>query len=103
MLGSAGRGGLAAGAGNVISGNSDNGIFLDASSALVAGNLIGTDATGTQPVPNQGDGIYLDLGDATQETLRAIWSGPAYRSFRRALLSDTPPEACASCGLRWSL
>jgi MoaA/NifB/PqqE/SkfB family radical SAM enzyme len=43
------------------------------------------------------------LGDATQETLRAIWSGPAYRSFRRALLSETPPEACASCGLRWSL
>jgi radical SAM protein with 4Fe4S-binding SPASM domain len=43
------------------------------------------------------------LGDATQQTLREIWAGPAYSSFRRALLSDTPPEACASCGLRWSL
>jgi MoaA/NifB/PqqE/SkfB family radical SAM enzyme len=43
------------------------------------------------------------LGDATQETLREIWTGPAYRDFREALLSDRPPAACASCGLRWSL
>jgi MoaA/NifB/PqqE/SkfB family radical SAM enzyme len=43
------------------------------------------------------------LGDATQETLSEIWNGPAYRSFRQGLLSDTPPPACASCGLRWSL
>ena len=43
------------------------------------------------------------LGDATQETLRTIWNGPAYTDFRAALLSDRPPEACASCGLRWSL
>ena len=43
------------------------------------------------------------LGDATQQTLRAIWTGAAYASFRKALKSNTPPEACASCGLRWSL
>jgi MoaA/NifB/PqqE/SkfB family radical SAM enzyme len=43
------------------------------------------------------------LGDATQESLRQIWNGPRYREFRRALLSDTPPAACASCGVRWSL
>jgi MoaA/NifB/PqqE/SkfB family radical SAM enzyme len=43
------------------------------------------------------------LGDATQESLRAIWNGPAYQSFREGLLSDRPPSACASCGLRWSL
>jgi len=43
------------------------------------------------------------LGDATQQTLQEIWNGPAYRSFRRALLSDKPADACASCGLRWSL
>jgi MoaA/NifB/PqqE/SkfB family radical SAM enzyme len=43
------------------------------------------------------------LGDATQQTLREIWSGEAYRDFRRGLLSDKPPAACASCGLRWSL
>ena len=43
------------------------------------------------------------LGDATQQTLREIWNGEAYRDFRRGLLSDKPPTACASCGLRWSL
>ena len=43
------------------------------------------------------------LGDATQLSLREIWSGAAYRAFREALLSDRPPTACASCGLRWSL
>jgi MoaA/NifB/PqqE/SkfB family radical SAM enzyme len=43
------------------------------------------------------------LGDATQQSLREIWSGPAYSDFRKALLSNKPPEACASCGLRWSL
>lgn len=43
------------------------------------------------------------LGDATQQSLRDLWNGPAYQSFREALLSDKPPAACASCGLRWSL
>ncbi|HTZ02545.1 MAG TPA: radical SAM protein [Xanthobacteraceae bacterium] len=43
------------------------------------------------------------LGDATQQTLREIWTGPAYASFRKALKSNAPPQACASCGLRWSL
>jgi MoaA/NifB/PqqE/SkfB family radical SAM enzyme len=43
------------------------------------------------------------LGDATQQTLREIWTGPAYSDFRKALMSNKPPEACASCGLRWSL
>ena len=43
------------------------------------------------------------LGDATQQSLREIWSGPAYREFRDALLSNQPPAACANCGLRWSL
>jgi radical SAM protein with 4Fe4S-binding SPASM domain len=43
------------------------------------------------------------LGDATQQTLRKIWSGKAYRDFRKALMSENPSAACASCGLRWSL
>jgi MoaA/NifB/PqqE/SkfB family radical SAM enzyme len=43
------------------------------------------------------------LGDATQQSLREIWNGPRYQAFRSALLSDSPPRACASCGLRWSL
>ncbi len=43
------------------------------------------------------------LGDATQQTLREIWNGPAYQRFRAALHSDAPPQSCANCGLRWSL
>ncbi len=43
------------------------------------------------------------LGDATQQSLREIWNGEAYQSFREGLMSDRPPTACASCGLRWSL
>ena len=43
------------------------------------------------------------LGDATRETLAAIWNGARYRDFRTALQSDQPPTACGNCGLRWSL
>jgi MoaA/NifB/PqqE/SkfB family radical SAM enzyme len=43
------------------------------------------------------------LGDATQQTLREIWNGPRYQEFRRALASERPPDACSSCGVRWSL
>ena len=43
------------------------------------------------------------LGDATQQTLREIWNGTRYQEFRRALLSERPPDTCAGCGLRWSL
>ena len=43
------------------------------------------------------------LGDATQQTLREIWNGPAYQAFRFSLLSEAPPKPCQGCGLRWSL
>jgi len=43
------------------------------------------------------------LGNATQQSLREIWTGPAYRAFRHALKSNKPAETCANCGLRWSL
>jgi radical SAM protein with 4Fe4S-binding SPASM domain len=43
------------------------------------------------------------LGDATQQTLQQIWNGPRYQTFRKALKSGNPAEACKSCGLRWSL
>ncbi|MCB8882752.1 SPASM domain-containing protein [Acidisoma cellulosilytica] len=43
------------------------------------------------------------LGDATQQDLREIWNGDAYRDFRDSLLSDAPPAPCQNCGMRWSL
>ena len=54
------------------------------------------------PFSTRGYGNYT-LGDATQQTLREIWNSPAYRNFRSALLSETPPGPCQNCGLRWSL
>ena len=55
-------GGTSSGAGNVISGNFSDGIFIvdpGATGNLIAGNLIGVDAAGTAPLPN---GIGLDSG-----------------------------------------
>lgn len=43
------------------------------------------------------------LGDAKTQPLSDIWHGDAYKAFRAGLLSETPPAACANCGLRWSL
>jgi len=43
------------------------------------------------------------LGNATQNSLREIWNGVAYREFREKLLTETPPTPCAGCGVRWSL
>jgi MoaA/NifB/PqqE/SkfB family radical SAM enzyme len=54
------------------------------------------------PFSMRGYGSFT-LGDATQESLRQIWNGARYQEFRRALLSEQPPVACARCGLRWSL
>ena len=43
------------------------------------------------------------LGDATSESLDAIWNGARYQAFRTALQSDRPARPCGRCGLRWSL
>jgi parallel beta-helix repeat protein len=57
-------GGTGAGAGNLISGNIDFGMFLSGSANVVQGNRVGTDATGTAPLPN-GTGAYLTGSDNT--------------------------------------
>lgn len=59
-------GGSAPGAGNVISGASGAGLSISGIGVLTAGtvvqgNLIGTDATGTAPIPNGGNGIELTM------------------------------------------
>jgi uncharacterized repeat protein (TIGR01451 family) len=55
-------GGTTPGAGNVISGNSGNGIdsfVIGSSNETIQGNLVGTDVTGTKPLGNGADGIYV--------------------------------------------
>ena len=58
-------GGTTPGTRNVISGNEFEGIFLDGSVAgafRVQGNFIGTDSTGTLPLPNGGSGVTVNGG-----------------------------------------
>src|SRR5690606_34807938 len=55
-------GGASAGQGNLVSGNTGNGIALDSdvSSTIIIGNLIGTNAGGTLGIANSGIGVSLD-------------------------------------------
>ncbi len=56
-------GGAAAGAGNLISGNKEDGIdFSEAGQNVVQGNFIGTNATGTAALGNRIDGVHLHTG-----------------------------------------
>lgn len=60
-------GGTTANAGNLLSANGDAGIFLfdtGTTGNLVQGNTIGTDLTGTLPLGNTYEGIYLERASA---------------------------------------
>jgi uncharacterized repeat protein (TIGR01451 family) len=76
--------GITPGAGNVISGNHGSGISLTNTGAfLIAGNEIGTSASGASALPNQGDGIDASAASAaatiggTTQAARNIISGNA--------------------------
>ena len=112
-------GGTAIGAGNVISGNADEGIYQAPGSAttLIQGNLIGTNAAGTIAIPNGDQGIseFSDsdtiggtaAGRATSSRairmMASISTRAASRSWSRATTSarmppGPPPWATASMG-----
>jgi len=60
-------GGTAAGAANVISGNTNDGIQISASAGannLIQGNFIGTNSAGTSSLPNGGQGILSNCPNA---------------------------------------
>ena len=77
-------GGTAAGAGNVISGNTDDGVEITGTGTtgnVVAGNYIGTDVTGTVALGNGLDGVEIDTGasgniDRRHHGLRPATSSP---------------------------
>ena len=48
---------------NIVSGSENAvGIRIDGDTDVVSGNLIGTDASGLAPIPNQGSGIFVEGG-----------------------------------------
>ena len=89
-------GGTAAGAGNVISGNANNGIDLALGSTTVAGNIVGLDATGATAVPNNGtSGVHV------QGTASAVIGGASAAS--RNIVSGNGQEGIESAGTTGTL
>lgn len=41
----------------------------------------------------------INFGNVTEQGVRPVWQGAAYRDFRRRLDSEEPPEICRSCGV----
>ena len=71
-------GGSAAGAGNVISGNTTDGVEISGTGTtgnVVEGDYIGTDITGTVAIANRNDGVEIDSG-ASQNTIGGLASTP---------------------------
>ncbi len=52
-------GGTAAGSGNVVSGNTGDGIAVQGAGNVVDGNMLGTNAAGTAAVGNNGEGVVI--------------------------------------------
>lgn len=64
-------GGTSAGARNILSGNDQYGVWISDMSTtgnLVEGNYIGTDATGSNAIPNQASGIFMG-GSSSDNTV----------------------------------
>ncbi len=88
-------GGTEPGAGNLISGNGQSGIYLGGRDAVVQGNYIGTDVTGTQAIPNTGSGIYFTSGGVsivggTTASARNIISGNSAGITYSAISINSP-------------
>lgn len=49
------------------------------------------------------DYASLKLGNLFEQPFEQIWNDDRYQAWRTRLLSDQPHEACAGCGVHWSL
>jgi radical SAM protein with 4Fe4S-binding SPASM domain len=45
----------------------------------------------------------LKLGNLFERSFDEVWNSDSYQQWRTRLLSDNPHEACAGCGVHWSL
>lgn len=88
-------GGSATGEGNIISGNGSHGVYIinsGSSQAVIKGNLIGVDATGTNKLANTGKGIFLSNAD--RATIGGTTSGErnviAYNGEEGVYISGSP-------------
>jgi hypothetical protein len=98
-------GGTSIGMGNVISGNTGNGVSIagdselegDGTGNLVQGNLIGTNAAGTSAIGNSGIGVQISLG-ATGNTVGGSASGAgntiAFNDGGGVSINDYPEGDC---------
>lgn len=43
------------------------------------------------------------LGNYIQDGVESVWNSDRYRQFRERLYSEQPEQACANCGIGWSL
>ena len=78
-------GGTESGAGNLISGNGQYGIDATGTDTVIQGNLVGTDVTGTQAIPNLAGGVEVQgsnvLVGGTTPAARNIISGNGGRGI----------------------
>lgn len=49
------------------------------------------------------DYASIILGNVFKASLAKIWSGSAYRNFRKQYQTETPPQCCRGCGVHWCL
>jgi len=87
-------GGTASGAGNLISGNTGEGIIIEGDDNRVQGNLIGTDATGLRALGNQSDGVIIRRGSGnliggTDADARNVVAGSVFGSSIAIIGADS--------------
>jgi len=67
-------GGTSIAARNLISGNAQDGIYLQANDNSILGNFIGTDVTGSAPIANEGHGIRI-VANAVNNSIGGPFAG----------------------------
>lgn len=53
--------------------------------------------------PFTGEGGGPILGNVFEQKISEIWRGEKYREFRKAFLTNQPPQCCQGCGAKWSV